>query len=1036
MEENNEISINQVDIKVNDSKHDNNNNDDEEYDENETHERLVTNNGSIDILGDNSYEFNKFHWEQLVNDRSNKTIAIAMATQGSTRYDNSNDNEENNSFTQKYLYEKGMLYVYQRKALIERLEKGFEARKDKDKRLSNMFPVYIAPPIIEITVQVTCQIMKAAPKTKKIKFKREEGLDTLILLAKQAHKGISMKTEYNLYFTNDLSIQLTEENLLDVEENTALTLKEAPPAPVVKSNKSISKTNEKAASSKSTATSTVVNLRLQNSIRLIEEDVNMMVLPVSTNVNFHEKMSYLTYMVYWGTYVLNTLHHLVKDMKNNVIELSKRELIDCLISLQRCMKENRNNYPFALLHDAEELNKLLFDKITSSLRINLLVHVTEDYPDLIDKSSYDYLTPRVNRLYDEQGKVLDLLHDAITYDKPILIGYRVPPSGGKTILSVAIAAMIEKYHCPSDKDKRKRLLYVCYNTLVRLSVANACEQSNIPFWVASTRKNEKVVGKGASVVATSFTCRDRSRNALRKRRNEAKMAAEDGSDHKIGHMVDMIKYAENETIHFNPIIVSDVTSAVILLDLYPDKFIVYLDEPTAGAENGIEGNDMQKWVAKILSKIPNQTVMLSATLPNLLVELPAIHKLPRAIVAREKLVSSGFNNFTSTSDGYIVMIETQRLPVGCVAVSPTGEQVLPHEISETFEEFQKIVSSLSTDALMLRFYTPGPVYKLAKVVEKTIISVTGSIDYLPSNLQFNNVITNIGDISHLSIRTYAKNLLVWISSLVDVNIYSPIYQALKSMRVPGSNPVNSETFVVDHVASEGRALAVTTTYPVKKINSNPDVVEYHEILKELIAKSMNPYIDKIPEVHKHLSNFLARKAEYEHQYNSFMKSKDKEKEQKAEALVAPSFEWPIQIAGFSAVLTDIEMTSLPGDVVAGLLSGLGSYDPSSMSRFEESVVMREAGHGHLACLFSSPDIVYGTNMSLITVFVGSGYGQIATRNSLYQLIGRAGRTGRSHKAKVLFQDYLTMRKALIPENEKQSFEAQVINWHIDRQLNE
>lgn len=41
-------------------------------------------------------------------------------------------------------------------------------------------------------------------------------------------------------------------------------------------------------------------------------------------------------------------------------------------------------------------------------------------------------------------------------------------------------------------------------------------------------------------------------------------------------------------------------------------------------------------------------------------------------------------------------------------------------------------------------------------------------------------------------------------------------------------------------------------------------------------------------------------------------------------------------------------------------------------------------------------------------------GKVATRNSLYQLIGRAGRTGKSHKAKVLFQDFDTMRKALLP----------------------
>ena len=84
------------------------------------------------------------------------------------------------------------------------------------------------------------------------------------------------------------------------------------------------------------------------------------------------------------------------------------------------------------------------------------------------------------------------------------------------------------------------------------------------------------------------------------------------------------------------------------------------------------------------------------------------------------------------------------------------------------------------------------------------------------------------------------------------------------------------------------------------------------------------------------------------------------------------------------------------------LPGLGEYNPGRMTAFERNVVMREAGHGHLACLFSSPDIVYGTNMALITVFIGEGYGHIATRNSLYQLIGRAGRTGKSHKVGLMY----------------------------------
>lgn len=128
------------------------------------------------------------------------------------------------------------------------------------------------------------------------------------------------------------------------------------------------------------------------------------------------------------------------------------------------------------------------------------------------------------------------------------------------------------------------------------------------------------------------------------------------------------------------------------------------------------------------------------------------------------------------------------------------------------------------------------------------------------------------------------------------------------------------------------------------------------------------------------------------------------------------------------------MEVMDGLVVSHLLSGLGRYDPSKMSNIEHSVVMREASHGHLACLFASPDIVYGTNMSLITVFIGSAYGKIATRNSLYQLIGRAGRTGKAHRAKVLFQDSMTLKKALLPEPNGKNFEAEVMEYYIRKQL--
>lgn len=99
-----------------------------------------------------------------------------MKTQGETRYDNAAVIED--KVTQQQLYEKGILYTTLRQALIERLEKGFEAKRERNPKLSVIFPPYVPPPIVEIKINVTCQVMNAAPKTKKVVIKREEGLAT------------------------------------------------------------------------------------------------------------------------------------------------------------------------------------------------------------------------------------------------------------------------------------------------------------------------------------------------------------------------------------------------------------------------------------------------------------------------------------------------------------------------------------------------------------------------------------------------------------------------------------------------------------------------------------------------------------------------------------------------------------------------------------------------------------------------------------------------------------------------------------------
>ena len=220
-------------------------------------------------------------------------------------------------------------------------------------------------------------------------------------------------------------------------------------------------------------------------------------------------------------------------------------------------------------------------------------------------------------------------------------------------------------------------------------------------------------------------------------------------------MAKMWERAESRTDHYAPIIISDLASAVVLLTIYPDRFVAYVDEPTAGAERGKSNNRVTEYVAKICSLLPSCSVLLSATLPDIVTELPSL--------------ATDFT--TRHAGGEVTMVNSLRLPVGCDALSPDGVHVLPHQLAESWEEFKSIVHSIDGDALMQRFYTPGPVRQIAN----TVARAAGSA--FPSSLVFETVIPHIGAIKHDLIRRYAIDILKWVCSenkedifpLVDVN---------------------------------------------------------------------------------------------------------------------------------------------------------------------------------------------------------------------------------------------------------------------------
>jgi hypothetical protein len=113
------------------------------------------------------------------------------------------------------------------------------------------------------------------------------------------------------------------------------------------------------------------------------------------------------------------------------------------------------------------------------------------------------------------------------------------------------------------------------------------------------------------------------------------------------------------------------------------------------------------------------------------------------------------------------------------------------------------------------------------------------------------------------------------------------------------------------------------------------------------------------------------------------------------------------------------------------LSGIGVYQPESFSKCEMDLFLKNKDKFNF--ILSTPSIVYGTNISLSIIDIDDSFTPECTKNTLYQLIGRAGRKGRSTSASVVFRNRNMLN--IIFENNTLNNEARNIETNFGLLIN-
>ena len=696
-------------------------------------------------------------------------------------------------------------------------------------------------------------------------------------------------------------------------------------------------------------------------------------------------------IIYWMSYLL-------KNKKDDKISIEI--YYDCAISLYRSLKDCSfmiSKNVIDIIHEKlKDLNKTIKKRIN-----NHIYHLFENYYYLIHNSFWDKNKPNAISLYSEQKDVIDNIEQAIELDNPLLMFYWVPPANGKTLVSVIIAKKIAQISNRRQKIdpsfKRKSLLYICYNEIVRNSVESLCltHGVDLKFWLATyrteTEKGFWFVRFRPDKACFPEPIKNKTKKLRQKDRdNERKRFSEDIREQMLQYL-DETRFIKDRESHelqdedietasnLPEIIISDLDSAYHILKAFPDTFIPYFDEAFAASN--------QMVTAKILSVMPKQSVLVSAT-------LASKEQIPNTI----RHFKDKFEVDDEVEDNVVKYIYSSKQHINCQFISPDGNIISPHHHLDNADEIKGFMKVIKKNPLVQRGYSNLIVLEMYSKLK----------DVLNNELQLNTLFENYGSLTNEKIRNYGIQLLdfcmlnkeyfelikkVKIEKIQDNSVENMftknayVYQGDNTLHV--SNPENYQMYVQD-------------------ISHN--LLDKSPKLKKLIQHYENGMETISRELEQCEKNSKLKELDKEYQLNEIRKRFSDVKFEYPSEFIMNShshllkFNNTKKITHFQPKMFDPQVISEFDDISAKLfLSSIGVYNQTSLTPFEMQTFLHYKDEFKFIC--SDPSIIYGTNINLTMIDIHENMSSISSKNTLYQLIGRAGRKGKSSSANVIFRNW-------------------------------
>jgi hypothetical protein len=689
-----------------------------------------------------------------------------------------------------------------------------------------------------------------------------------------------------------------------------------------------------------------------------------------------------------------------------------------------CVGESREPTSIQALEDLQ----VWLDRLKANFHFNGFI-VCDYAPELMIVTDYDIGIPKKEiKPREHQKEILDFAENHM--ESGFVAIYDPMVGLGKTTVgAVGLGKLVEKLRHSSPKYKYLQLLLVCNLDSVKDYMAQLCYNGNIKFGIGS-------IGADRSGATYKITNHNICKN----------------DDERIA------------------IICSAKVAYEIFLDSSQDdikgpartRYLMFLDEPNAGADNP-DSQSLYDNVA-VMAMQPKWSIWSSATFPSFDDISPIISMLT--------LKYRGI---------YVGTVHSGQIQIGCDVNTFEGDQVVPHLGVITGEQLTRVIASINGCPFLGRLYTTQVARALWRRMTNVGIANVPNISEIFSNIdnmsadkvrlismemlsllatQDNALVASvcssvITDVEHVDVDADEGEHVV--AAAIDDN--DGIEWAVPNVVEPDGE--HADVIIEDVPTNPVDPTKLGTVQAYRHLNmsifADNDPVNFALTnFASLIADIKESVIDSAINVKfKTLDNVLMRYARDLDAHQKIIASLERNienednREQQIQALPEPTVKFPsfghvnseahidkyapshksktIKRFWRSPIsLETIPYTkmSVPNDLVILLMAGVGVNSLSITDEAYNATVSDLMTDGRLAYIISDDSICFGANHPVVRVFITDTFALTHSLNTLFQLMGRAGRVGRSWKAQVYVSRPLAQRIInFVMSTEQESTEA-------------